>query len=64
MTFLKDHSLSPVCTARVTQTDGHTEYQAYPNIPQKAHICVSIRPDTRWAFADFSIFANLSKLQC
>lgn len=36
---------------------------SHPNIPQTAHICVSIPPDTRWAFADFSIFANLSKLQ-
>lgn len=56
--FRRPQSVTCVHCTCFIQTDGHTEYQAYPNIPQTAHIC-----DTRWAFADFSIFANLFKLQ-
>lgn len=45
------------------QTDGHTAPQVQPNTSQTACTCVSSPPDTRWASADFSISADLSKLQ-
>lgn len=62
--LLDTTSLSPVRTVQFSSTDRWTHRaSSHPNIPQTAHICVSIPPDTRWAFADFSIFANLSKLQ-